>query len=38
MSSHSDVFRNVITKTTTKPNNDLNLFKENARRMNENKK
>ncbi|EMH25948.1 hypothetical protein [Helicobacter pylori] len=37
MSSYSDVFRNVITKTTTKRNNGLNLFKENARRMNENK-
>ncbi|WQV69688.1 hypothetical protein KVK71_04320 [Helicobacter pylori] len=37
MSSYSDVCKNATIKTPTKPNNDLNLFKENARRMNENK-
>lgn len=38
LSSYSDVCKNVTTKTTTKPNNDLNLFKENARRINEKQK
>ncbi|EJB77003.1 hypothetical protein HPHPA26_0897 [Helicobacter pylori Hp A-26] len=37
MSSYSDVCKNATIKTPTKSNNDLNLFKENARRMNKNK-
>ncbi|EJC00273.1 hypothetical protein HPHPP2_0987 [Helicobacter pylori Hp P-2] len=38
MSSYSDVCKNTTIKTPTKSNNNLNLFKENAGRMNENKK
>ncbi|EMH13859.1 hypothetical protein HMPREF1412_00881 [Helicobacter pylori GAM250T] len=38
MSSYSDVCKNVTIKTLAKPNNDLNLFKENARRINEKQK
>ncbi|PUD75305.1 hypothetical protein C2R64_05585 [Helicobacter pylori] len=37
-SSYSDVCKNATIKTPTKPNNGLNLFKENARRMNEKQK
>ncbi|GAA7665042.1 hypothetical protein ckin74_10780 [Helicobacter pylori] len=38
LSSYSDVCKNATIKTPTKSNNDLNLFKENARRMNEKQK
>ncbi|AHZ25159.1 hypothetical protein EG65_02410 [Helicobacter pylori J166] len=38
MSSYSDVCKNATIKTPTKSNNDLNLFKENARRINEKQK
>ncbi|MCQ2872699.1 hypothetical protein JT078_06920 [Helicobacter pylori] len=37
MSSYSDFCKNATIKTPAKPNNNLNLFKENARRMNANK-
>ncbi|RVZ43850.1 hypothetical protein EC553_06680 [Helicobacter pylori] len=37
-SSYSDVCKDATIKTPTKSNNDLNLFKENARRMNEKQK
>ncbi len=38
LSSYSDVCKDATIKTLAKPNNDLNLFKENARRINEKQK
>lgn len=37
-SSYSDVCKDATIKTPTKSNNGLNLFEDNARRMNEKQK